>query len=108
MYTIQTPSGYDKGDAFKIVWDNPNIFLPFDIVKGLDTLPPDNNDYKKYKKNNWWVKPKTIQTSSDIQHISYFFPKIESKEFQTLEGAINYCLEWRENFLLEQLFSFEI
>ena len=60
-YIIITPAGYEEGDAFEICFLDKGVFMPFDIIKGLDTLPPDNGNYKRDVKNNWHVCPKSIE-----------------------------------------------
>lgn len=76
--------------------------MPFDVVKGLDHLPPDNMDYDNYPKTHWWVLACT-KTAHTIQSIANFIPDLPTKEFSTLDEAISFCLEWRKEWLTSEL-----
>lgn len=101
-YKLQNVKNYpDNGNHQEVVWQG--IFMPFDIVKGLDTLPPDNEDYDNYKKTHWWVCPRTQRAAVGVQDISTFIKNIPTKECESLEEAIAFCLEWRKEWLMNEL-----
>lgn len=102
LYKIVTPSHYPEGEGcYQVIWDN-SIFMPFDIISGLDSCPPDNWNYKKYKKTHWWVCPKTKKDICSVHDISMFID-VPQKEFKTLDQAIKYCFKWRKKWLKDQL-----
>lgn len=99
-YKVQNVKNYpDDGNHQEVIWQG--IFMPFDVVKGLDTLPQDF-DSTEYRKTNWWVLPRT-KIGHAVQHISDFIPNIPTKEFSTLDEAISFCLEWRKEWLTNEL-----
>lgn len=102
MYTIENLKNYPQdGNHQKVVW---NIWMPFDIIKGHDSFPPDNgkNYQQKYTKNNWWVCPKTKTDISNVHDISMFIELPEVREFKTLEKAVEFCLKWKAKWLKQQ------
>jgi hypothetical protein len=102
-YSTRTPKNYPEGQGcFEVVWKQ-GFFMPFDIISGLDGCPPDNGDYKKYKKTHWWVCPKTTSSIVGNNDISGFIDLPISKSFKTVEDAVKFCLKWREKWLKEQI-----
>lgn len=101
-YKIQNVKNYpDDGNHQEVVW--LGIFMPFDVVKGLDYLPQDNGDYDNYNKTHWWVYARSRRYFDGIQDIATFIPNLPSKEFSTLDEAISFCLEWRKEWLTNEL-----
>lgn len=101
-WSLRTPKNYSENSGcFEVVWEG--IFMPFDVICGLDGCPPDNEDYTKYKKTHWWVCPKTKQDVSNVHNISMFMKLPNIKEFKKLEDAINYCLDWRKEWLQKEM-----
>ena len=101
-WSLRTPKNYSEGSGcWEVVWKG--IFMPFDVICGLDGCPPDNEDYTKYKKTHWWVCPKTKHDVCNVHDISMFIDLPHSKEFKKLEDAINYCLNWRKEWLKREL-----
>jgi hypothetical protein len=100
MYKIKTPENYKEGDAFKVEFD---FWMPFDIVKGLDTLPPDNKNYKKYRQEHWWVLPIKKRDICNVHDLSMFIKDLPVKECKTLEQAIKFAMLWRKKWLKKQL-----
>ncbi len=102
LYRLQTPKNYsENSNCWEVVWNG--IFMPFDIICGLDGCPPDNNNYEDFKKTHWWVCAKTKRDYSNVHDISMFIKIPAAKEFEKIEDAINYCLEWRKNWLTNEL-----
>lgn len=102
VWSIKTPKNYPEDNGcWEVVWKN--IFMPFDVICGLDSCPPDNKNYLKDKRTHWWVCPKTKHDFCNIHDISMFIEMPESKEFKKLEDAINYCLKWRKKWLNNEL-----
>jgi hypothetical protein len=99
MYTIENLKTYPQdGKHQKVVW---NIFMPFDIVKGNDNFPNDNNK-EKWKKTHWWVCPKTQRDICNVHDISMFMNLPSVREFKTVEKAVEFCLNWKETWLKQQ------
>lgn len=97
-WSLRTPKNYSEGSGcWEVVWKG--IFMPFDVICGLDGCPPDNEDYTKYKKTHWWVCPRTKQDVCNVHDISMFMELPRCKEFKKLEDAIFYCLNWRKEWL---------
>ncbi len=91
IYRVQNVKNYpDDGNHQQVVWQG--IFMPFDVVKGLDSFPPDS-DATHFKKTNWWATPR--------HYIG--IPTVDTKEFSTLDEAISFCLEWRKEWLTNEL-----
>lgn len=101
-WSLKTPKNHSEGSGcWEVVWKC--IFMPFDVICGLDGCPPDNEDYTKYKKTHWWVCPRTKHDGCNVHDISIFMELPHSKEFKKLEDAINYCLNWRKEWLNSEL-----
>lgn len=101
-WSLRTPKNYSESSGcWEVVWKG--IFMPFDVICGLDGCPPDNEDYTKYKKTHWWVCPRTRHDVCNVHDISMFMELPHSKEFKKLEDAINYCLNWRKEWLNREL-----
>jgi hypothetical protein len=101
-WVLKTPKNYSENSGcYEVVWKG--IFMPFDVICGLDGCPPDNKDYTKYKKTHWWVCPRTKHDVCNVHDISMFMELPHSKEFKKLEDAINYCLDWRKEWLSREL-----
>lgn len=102
VYSVRTPKHYpDDGTCQEVVWNG--IFMPFDVIKGLDGCPPDNEDYTKYRKKHWWVCPRTKSDICNVHDISMFMDLPDSQEFTSLEKAIKFCLKWRKEWLKREL-----
>lgn len=102
VYKLITPKNYPKnGTCWEVYWKN--IFMPFDVICGVDSVPPDNKDYNKFKKTHWWVCPKTKSDIYNVHDISMFMELPSPKEFKKLEDAIKYCIEWRKEWLEYQI-----
>ena len=102
LYILKTPENYSKdSNCYELFWKN--IFMPFDVIKGLDSCPPDYEDYNNYNKNNWWVCPKTRSDICNVHDISEFIFDLPVKECETLEEAVEFCLNWRKNWLETEL-----
>jgi len=102
FWVLKTPKNYSENSGcYEVVWEG--IFMPFDVICGLDGCPPDNEDYSKYKKTHWWVCPRTKHDVCNVHDISMFIELPRSKEFKKLEDAINYCLDWRKEWLNREL-----
>ncbi len=102
IYSLQAPSNYPKDSTcLEVVWKN--IFIPFDVIHGLDGCPPDNHDYENFKKEHWWVCSRTKHDVCNTHDILIFMDLPNSKEFKNLDDAIEYCIKWRENWLREEL-----
>ena len=120
LYTVVTPHQNSSGDLFQIVLWNSKIFMPFDIVKGaryfvMDSIPNTSEG------ESWAVLPRsyllhtngklTTANASDsvvsltsVNSISTFIPDIPMvTEFETLTEAVNFCLNWRQEWLLKEL-----
>lgn len=104
FWSLKTHKNYpeDRG-CWEVVWTD--IFMPFDVICGLDSCPPDNEDYSTNKKTHWWVCPRTTTDICSVHDISMFMELPDSKEFDTLEEAINYCLDWRKEWLHSELYK---
>jgi hypothetical protein len=104
FWVLKTPKNYSENSGcYEVVWEG--IFMPFDVICGLDGCPPDNEDYSKYKKTHWWVCPRTKHDVCNVHDISMFIELPRSKEFKKLEDAINYCLDWRKEWLNRELYK---
>ena len=102
VWELRTPKNYpENSDCYEVVWKN--IFIPFDVICGLDTCPPDNIDYTTYKKTHWWVCPKTKHDVSNTHDISMFIYQLPVNEFEKLDDAIEFCLNWRNEWLINEL-----
>lgn len=100
-YELRTPKYYPENEGcWEIVWNG--IFMPFDVISGLDNYPPDNGDYTKNKKTHWFVCPKTKSDICNMHDISMFID-LPNKEFNTLDEAIKFCLDWRKSWLKSEL-----
>jgi hypothetical protein len=96
-WSLRTPKNYpEDSGCWEVVWKG--IFMPFDVICGLDDCPPDNEDYTKYKKTHWWVCPKTKRDLCNVHNISMFIDLPHIQEFKKLKDAINYCLNWRKEW----------
>lgn len=101
-WVLRTPKNYPEGSGcWEVVWKG--IFMPFDVIRGLDGCPPDNADYKNCNKSHWWVCPRTQSDGYNIHDISIFMELPESKEFKNLKDAIVYCFDWRKEWLNKEL-----
>jgi hypothetical protein len=101
IYEVRTPKNYPTdGNCLEVVW---KVFMPFDVIRGLDSCPPDNKDYDNVKKTSWWVCPRTESATVGHHDISVFIPGIPTEEFKKLEDAISFCVEWREKWLRSEL-----
>lgn len=102
LWSLRTPKNYSEDSGCReVVWKD--IFMPFDVVCGVDGCPPDNEDYDEYKKTHWWVCPRTRRDVCNVHDISMFIELPKSKEFEKLEDAIEYCLNWRKEWLNNEL-----
>jgi hypothetical protein len=102
FYSLQTPNNYPENrGCYEVVWHD--LFMPFDIIRGLGSCPPDNKDYDKYKKTHWWVCPKTYHDICNVHDISVFIRGLPTKEFRSLDSAIKFCFKWRNEWLNNQL-----
>jgi len=105
FYSVTTPKNYpDDGTCFEVVWNS--IFMPFSVAKGIDNVPPDNEDYTKHKKNHWWVYPKQKKDIVNIHSVEMFIIELRAftpKEFTSLEKAIKFCMEWRKKWLMKEI-----
>lgn len=100
-YELRTPLNYPENEGcWEVVWYG--IFMPFDVISGLDICPPDDWDYIKNRKTHWFVCPKTKKDICDIHDISMFID-LPNKEFKTLDKAIKFCLNWRKSWLKSEL-----
>jgi len=100
-YTITTLKNYPQdGNHQIVVW---NIWMPFDVVKGSDELPPDNWNYKRHVKKHWWVMPSTKRDICNVHDISMFMNLPSVREFTTVEKAVEFCLKWKEKWLKQQI-----
>jgi len=99
-YSLRTPRNYPENEGiWEVVWHD--VFMPFDVVCGTDNVPHDKG--KRIKKTHWWVYARTSRDIANFNHISQFIDKIPTKEFKTLEEAINFCIGWRKNWLEKEL-----
>jgi hypothetical protein len=101
-YKTVTPKNYPKNKGcYELVWED--IFMPFDVIKGLDTCPPDDEDSGDYKKTYWWVCPAEKPHYSGVDAIEAFIDLPKAKSFKTLEDAVEFCMQWRKEWLLKEL-----
>lgn len=101
-WSLRTPKNYpEDSGCWEVKWKG--IFMPFDVICGIDGCPYDNNDYKKAKKSHWWVCPSTRFDVCNVHDISMFMKLPNSKEFKKLEHAIDYCFKWRKKWLKQEL-----
>jgi hypothetical protein len=102
FWEIRTPKFYPENvGCYEVVWKN--IFMPFDVICGLDWCMPDNKNYKKDKKTSWWVVPQTKYDEIVVHDISMFMVLPKVKSFKKLEDAISFCFKWREKWLENEL-----
>lgn len=100
-YSLRTPRNYPENQGiWEVVWHD--VFMPFDVVCGVDYVPPDNFDYTADEKTHWWATRKTITSRFVIEDISSFI-EVPTRSYATLEEAINFCIEWRKNWLEKEL-----
>lgn len=101
-YSLRTPRNYPENEGiWEVVWHD--VFMPFDVVCGTDNVPLDTSKGKSLQKKNWWVYPKASRDFASFHNISQFIDMIPTREFKTLEEAINFCIEWRKNWLEREL-----
>ena len=96
LYAVETAQGYPES-CKEVLWHG--IWMPFDVIKGLDSVPFDEG---KTTKRQWWVCPRTKSDVVGVQDISNFID-VPTKEFKTLKQAISFCFKWRREWLKSQL-----
>ena len=124
LYTVVTPRQNYSGDVFQIVLWNSKLFMPFDIVKGaryfvMDSIQSTSKGGDRCE--SWAVLPRSYQVNSNghlttatvmnsavsltsVNSISTFIPDVPlAAEFETLIEAVNFCLNWRREWLLKEL-----
>lgn len=98
LYYCRRPHGYSPQiGCSEVVW-HEDLFMPFTVIKGVDSCPPDYHNYKRNRKTHWWVYPNTAKT------LVCRLPDVsDMKEFTDLDKAIEYCFKQRDKWLKRQI-----
>jgi hypothetical protein len=100
-WELKTRKNHRKNiESYEIVWKD--IFMPFDVICGLDGCPPDDYDDNNGK-THWWVFPKSIKGHNCEHSIARFILQLPTRQFKELDQAIAFCFEWRKGWLISEL-----